>query len=97
MQQSPTEILEPSGRPLGRPGSSEAIRELPGGQQAAEELFKRLSEHGTDITPPGHTGQLVQLLGGGYVGYRPRTRSGPPTIDVNIPGLRTRKLKFPGI
>jgi len=59
MEESPAEVLEPGGRPLGQPGTSEAIRQLPGGQAAAEELFERLSKGGIDITPPGHSGRLV--------------------------------------
>jgi hypothetical protein len=96
MAETPAELLEPGGRPIGRPGSSDAIRELPGGQAAAEELFERLSKDGIDVTPPGYPGRLVQILSGGYIGYRPKAKSGLPTIDVNIPDTKIRKLKFAG-
>jgi hypothetical protein len=31
---------------------------------------------------------------GGYVGYRPFSKSGPPTIDVNVPGQPIGEIKF---
>jgi hypothetical protein len=62
--------------------------------QAANDLFNELTEGGKDIAPPGYPGTLVQLPGGGIVGLRPTSKSGPPTIDVNIPGISVRKVKF---
>ncbi len=44
--------------------------------------------------PPPNEGET--LLDGSVISYRPRSRSGPPTIDVNVHGLKIRKLKFPG-
>jgi len=65
-----------------------------GGVQEAEDTFLRLAEGGVDITPPGHPGLLVALPGGGVIGYRPTSISGPPTIDINIPGYILDKIKF---
>ena len=50
------------------------------------------------MTPPGHRGTLVRTPDGGYIGYRPQSKSGPPTIDVKMPGYeaRMRELKFLG-
>jgi len=53
-----------------------------------------LARGGADVTPPGHPGILVELSEGGHVGYRPISRSGVPTIDVNIPGYDIKKIKF---
>jgi hypothetical protein len=89
-------LLLPNGQPVGNRGSHDAIRELTEGPEAAEALFERLSDGGMDVTPLGHRGKLVQIPGGGHIGYRPTSRSGPPTIDVNIPGIAIRKLKFRG-
>jgi hypothetical protein len=90
------EIVEPGGRPIGEVGKAgdPRIRELPGGLPAAQELFHALSGVGVDVTPPGHPGRLVQLPDGGYVGLRPETRSHRPAIDLDIPGVRVRKIHF---
>jgi hypothetical protein len=62
--------------------------------QAASDLFNELSQGGKDITPPGYSGKLVQLPTGGTIGFRPSSQSGPPTIDLNIPGIAIEKIKF---
>jgi hypothetical protein len=82
--------------------TSARIREVVGGQPEAERLFQELSAGGKDITPPGFSGRLVELPNGrGTIGYRPASRSGPPTIDVkavDATGRRIpiRKIKFVG-
>jgi hypothetical protein len=78
----------PGGQPLGVKGTgkraSARLREVKGGAVEAERLFEELTEGGTDITPAGYPGKLVELPGGrGQVGYRPASKSGPPPIDVN--------------
>jgi len=88
----PADILMPGGRLIGRRGPRTAVRHLHGGEAEAEVLFSRLSKGGIDRTPPDHPGRLVQMPDGGMVGYRPRSRSGPPTIDINMPGISIRKL-----
>jgi hypothetical protein len=61
----------------------------------AEDFFKKLSNGGTANTPVGYPGKRVSLPGGGSVGLRPVSKKGgPPTIDVNIPGIPITKLKF---
>ena len=39
-------------------------------------------------------GVLRDLPGGGRVGLRPASKSGPATIDVDIPGIPIDKIKF---
>lgn len=93
----PSELLAPGGNPIGQPGTSPEIRVLPGGPADAQELFGQLTQGGKVVTPPGHPGTLVQLPdNGGFVGLRPKSKSGPPTIDVNVPGLKgvVEKIKF---
>ena len=90
------DVLLPGGRPLGRRGRSSVVRLLPGGEAAAEALFLRLSRGGIDRTPAGYAGRLVEMEIGAMIGFRPRSTSGPPTIDINIPGIGIRKLKFLG-
>jgi hypothetical protein len=83
------DLLLPGGKPIGvratGPKASARLREVPGGEPEAEALFRKLAPGGTDITPASYPGTLIELPNGrGRVGYRPASRSGPPTIDVNI-------------
>jgi hypothetical protein len=73
--ETPEGLLQPGGKPIGKPGSDEGIRELPGGNAAAEGLFARLTKGGTDITPSGHPVKLVRMPDGSYFGYRPMSKS----------------------
>jgi len=91
---SPQDLLQPEGEPIGEPGSSPEIRELPGGGAAAEGMFGKLTEGGKDVTPADHPGKLVRLPDGSYIGLRPQSQSGPPTVDVKVPGVGIKKVKF---
>lgn len=89
-----TDLLMPSGVPVGEPGSSPDIREVTGGHVDAEAMFVQLTRDGTVDASTSHP-RLVRLPGGGSVGYRAIAKNnGPPTIDVNIPGIPIRKIKF---
>jgi hypothetical protein len=98
------DILMPGGKPLGvkgtGPRASARLREVAGGLAEAESLFQELTRGGKDVTPPGYPGTMIELPGGrGWVGYRPASRSGPPTIDVNAVDAAGRvipitKIKF---
>lgn len=90
------DVLEPGSQPVGEPGSDDEIRELPGTEENARKLAERLSRGGTDVTPAGHPGKLVQLPTGGYIVYRPVSDSGPPTTDVNVPGVQIEKPQISG-
>jgi hypothetical protein len=93
--QSPAEILAPGGKFIGRPGENSGIRELPGGAAAAQELFERLTR-GAGSTRLTDKSLVIDLPeGGGFIGLRLTSKSGPPTIDINIPGVGVRELKFP--
>ena len=94
----PADVLKPGGQNVGEPGNSSGVRVLPGGEEEARELFDRLTKDkgGQDITPDEHVGQVVRLPNGSIIGLRPVSKSGPPTIDIKIPGLGIRELKFPG-
>jgi hypothetical protein len=81
-------ILMPGGKPIGvkatGPRASARLRELTGGQGEAERLFQELTRGGHDVTPAGYPGTMIELPNGrGTIGYRPASKSGPPTIDVN--------------
>ncbi len=98
------EILMPGGKPIGVKATglraSARIREVSGAAIEAEQMFQELSQGGTDITPTGYAGTLIELPNGrGTIGYRPASKSGPPTIDVNAQDsvgnrLPIRKIQF---
>jgi hypothetical protein len=37
---------------------------------------------------------MMDLPGGGRAGLSPTSKSGEPTIDVDIPGIKIKKIKF---
>jgi hypothetical protein len=83
------DVLMPGGQPIGvkatGPRASARLREVTGGQAEAERIFGELTQGGKDITPAGYPGSLIELPNGrGTIGYRPASKSGPPTIDVNV-------------
>ena len=49
---------------------------------------------GIPNTPPGYPGSGMNLQGGGWVGLRSVSGSGPPTIDVNVLSISFKKIKF---
>ncbi|MBS0208237.1 MAG: hypothetical protein JSS27_04710 [Planctomycetes bacterium] len=87
------DILMPGGKPVGAPGSSSDIREVQGGLREAQNFFDELKKGGSPKLGTTHP-NAFDLSGGGAVGFRPASKSGPPTIDVNIPGIPIRKIKF---
>lgn len=106
MSRSLEEILMPGGQPLGaratRGRRRSEVREVPGGQAEAEAMFEELTEGGSDITLDGYPGRAIGLPGGrGWVGLRPVSTSGPPTVDLDVTDssgvkIPIRKIKFVG-
>jgi hypothetical protein len=84
----------PKGKAIGTKGSKASIREVPGGQKAADDLFDDLTVGGKPVVVPTYPGRMVDLPGGGRVGLRPKSKSGEPTIDVDVPGIPIKKIKF---
>jgi hypothetical protein len=91
---SPQDLLMPNGQPIGTRGSKASIREVPGGQKAADDFFDDLTVGGKPVVVPSYPGKMVDLPGGGRVGLRSKSKSGEPTIDVDIPGIPIKKIKF---
>ena len=93
------ELLVPDGVRIGEAGASAAVRVLQGGEPAAQALFQKLAAGGTQFAGT-YDGKAVTLPGGGFVGIRTvATSTGAravptATIDVNIPGIAIRELKF---
>jgi hypothetical protein len=88
------DLLKPGGRLVGAEGSSSQVRILKGGLSEAQGLFEQLSAGGTRIAETTYPGTLFRLPGGGTIGLRPVSTSGPPTIDVRVPGIGIREIKF---
>lgn len=84
----------PGGNPIGAKGQGRNVREVQGGQKKADEIFDDLIVGATPNTSAGYPGTGYDLPTGGWVGLRTSSKSGPPTIDVNIPGIPIRKIKF---
>jgi SPP1 gp7 family putative phage head morphogenesis protein len=93
--QTAKEILNPNGKPIGQPGNRSEVRIEKGGDTAAKELYEKLSTGGTPYKPKNYPGEGTKLPNGDWVGYRPSSRSGPPTVDVNVSGADFTKIHFP--
>ncbi|MBV8739029.1 MAG: hypothetical protein JO007_17580 [Alphaproteobacteria bacterium] len=90
-----TDKMMPGGTPIGRKGDSPQVRELPGGLQAASDLFAYLRVGG-HVRLQNEKIIVVQLPeNAGYVTFRPVSDSGPPAVDVNVPGIPFTKIHFP--
>lgn len=91
-------LLCPDGQIIGTPGSSTRIRQLAGTVNDARDLFDQLAALGEPAPIPTYPGERVEIPGVGYVGLRPVSKSGEPTIDVGarICGTKDIKLKFVG-
>lgn len=86
----------PGGVPIGTPGRGYNVRELREGTKAAGELFDYLSVGGTVYRSESNL-TIIKLPGkSSFVTYRPVSTSGPPAIDINIPGIRFMRLHFVG-
>ncbi len=84
----------PGGKPIGTKGSKASNRQVSGGQKAADDWFDDLTVGGTSAIVPTYPGKMMDVPGGGRVGLRPKSKSGEPTIDVDIPGIPIKKIKF---
>ena len=74
-----------------RGGRGKSVFETLGGLADARQYFRSLAKGGKAIHRPGYPGILVRRPDGTFVGIRPISRSGPPTVD-----LGPVKIKFVG-
>jgi len=75
---------------------SRQMRELPGGEQAANALFNRLTAGAADVTPPSFPGVARKRSDGVTITYLLPVKGGaPPTILVEAPKLPISELQFP--
>jgi hypothetical protein len=94
------EITTEDGQLIGmqRKGSRAHVHELPDDLAHVEAYFNRLRSGGIDVTPPAFEpgGGVTRLPDGTFITFRPRSTSGPPTLECNIPRRGSFKLKFVG-
>ncbi len=89
-RRSAQEMLYPDGQLIGVPGDGENIRVVTGSADDAERFFEELASEGTHHQTIPY-GKVVKMPEGrGFVTFRSESKSGPPTIDINMP-------EFPGI
>jgi hypothetical protein len=94
---NPADILTPGGIPIGAEGSRPDIRVLPGGFDAARDTFDQLTQGGTVNPNTNYKGIQIRRSDGGIVGLRTEATRSPgteATVDVNIPGIPIKKIKF---
>jgi len=65
-----------------------------GGLPEAQKLFDELIAGGTKVTGSNYPGTLVRFPDGTTVGLRAVSKSGPPTLDVSLPGQPIMKFKY---
>jgi hypothetical protein len=71
-----TDKIMPGGRPIGRRGRGDDVRELPGGLETARSLFNYLRIGGQIMEKPDLDGTLVKLPGrAGYITFRPKSKA----------------------
>ena len=80
---------------FGAPSSSSSVRIINGTVDEAYALFDHLSSGYTHESPAAYGGVYRKLPNGGYVTFRPASKSGSPAIDIkDVPGLRNQKIHF---
>lgn len=94
------DLLMPGGKPFGRAGSDERIREVTGTVDDALNFFFELvhASNAVEVQHTSYRGLMYELPTGGYIGVReyaswrsPHTNA---TIDVNIKGIPIDEIKF---
>ncbi len=79
---------------IGVAGNSSNVRVVTGGFEEAQAIFNQWTASGTPVTGSTYPGTLVRLPDGGVIGLRAFSDSGGPAIDINIPGVSTRRIHF---
>ena len=87
-------IIKPKGQWTGNKGTKSRIRLFKGGQNEAVQIFDELTKNGKVIYQDNLT-KIYKLSDDTYITYRSFSKSGPPTIDVKLEGLKNNiKIKF---
>ncbi len=93
-QKTPLDILMPGGDPIGEPGRSAGVRQLPGGEAEMKRVFQDLTVMG-ELASATYPGVKYNLPGGGAVGLR-LSRDWGWTIDImGVLGVTYTKIHLP--
>jgi hypothetical protein len=84
-----------SGVPIGAARSSPDISLLPGGTEAAGELFDYLRVGTAPYESDSNKTILKLPRSAGYLTFRRLSRGGGSAIDVNVPGIALKRIHFP--
>ena len=68
---------------------------MEGRDKAAKDLYDQLNKGGKPDIPKKYPGEGTRLPNGDWVGHRPTSKSGPPTVDIHVDGVPFDKIKFP--
>jgi hypothetical protein len=82
---------------LGQAGSRPDIRVVQGELSDAQALFDSLTIGGIQATGSTYKGVLINMPDGGWIGLRTQMTNSPnsvATIDVNVPYVTVKKIKF---
>lgn len=77
------ELLQPDGKLIGK-RTGKKVREVEGSEEDARQLYEKLARLGKKDPIPTYYGDRVEIPRLGNVGFRRRSKSGPPTIDVDV-------------
>jgi len=87
-------VLLPGGKRVGFAAVS--VRDMEGGEQAANALFRRLTVGAKDVTPKDFPGKVFERSDGATIAYLlPVAGATPPTIVVKARNIPVRQLQFP--
>ena len=87
-------IIKPNGEWIGKAGKTRFIRLFKGGENEALNVFKELTKGGKIICSDSEI-TVIKLSDELHISYRQLSKSGPPTIDINVEGVENNiKLKF---
>ena len=88
-------IIKPNGKWIGKEGTRSFIRLFEGGQNEAHQVFIKLTKNAKSINNTTYPGKMYILNDGTRIGYRPKSTSGPATIDIKISEYKDSiKIKF---
>ncbi len=88
------DVLLPGGKRVGFAAIS--VRDMEGGEQAANTLFRRLTAGAKDVTPKDFPGKIFERPDGGTIAYLLPVAGGtPPTIIIKARDIPIRQLQFP--
>lgn len=93
-REEPRDILAPHGQPIGKQGMQPGVRIAKGGKNEAKALFEKLTKNGIPEKRGNYPGVGKRLPNGDWVGYREVSKSGSPTIDIDVKGIEFDKIHY---